>query len=196
MRPNCSSTWPSGGRQHANRRGVAPGSALVAAVVILAIGCGTSDGPLNPPPSPPPPPPPSPRLLRTFAPGVVGFYYNPPTLVAIYIGTSRGIRYPNATANAFYKLNASTLAKVWEYALGDKEVRGGAVLDGVGNVDFPVEEGRVVGTSNPSTFWRYSLDPSGALRWTRQIRRVLPNAGMTNPGEYRYTPKTVSKRRR
>jgi outer membrane protein assembly factor BamB len=124
----------------------------------------------------------SPRLLHEFSPGSIGFYYNPPTLVgnAIYVGASRGIEYQPGTSNAFYKLS-STLAKVWEYPLGSKEVRGGAALDAAGNIYFAVEEGRFLGTSNPSVFWLYSLDPNGALRWTKQIRRTLPNVGMNNP---------------
>lgn len=124
----------------------------------------------------------SPRLLQTFLPGSIGFYYDPPTLVgdAVYIGTSRGVEYTPGASNAFYKLS-ETLAKVWEFPLGNREVRGGATLDGAGNIYFAVEEGRLRGTSNPSVLWLYSLDPNGLLRWTRMIRRVLPMYGMDNP---------------
>ena len=83
---------------------------------------------------------------------------------AIYIGTSRGVEYQPGTANAFYKLSL-TLTKLWEYPLGNLEVRGGATLDAAGNIYFTVEEGRLENTSNPSTLWLYSLGGSGG--WTR-----------------------------
>lgn len=135
---------------------------------------GSTTGPTNQPTL-------SPRLLHSFLPGSIGFYYAPPTLVgnAIYIGTSRGVEYQPGADNAFYKLSL-TLTKVWEFPLGAKEVRGGATIDAAGNVYFAVEEGRLRQTSNPSVFWLYSLDPNGALRWTRMIRRVLPMYGMNN----------------
>lgn len=155
----------------------------VALAAVAAGGCGGGSENAGPTQVPGPQEPTlSARLLQEFKPGSVGFYYNPPTLVgnAIYIGTSRGIEYTPATTNAFYKLS-STLGKVWEYSLGQKEVRGGATLDATGNVYFTVEEGRFRNTSNPSTFYLYSLDPSGGLRWTREIRRTLPNLGMNNP---------------
>ena len=153
-------------------------SLLVAASIVSCGGKGGSDSPTETPPQQTL----SPRLLHEFSPGAIGFYYNPPTLVgnAIYVGTSRGIEYQPGTSNAFYKLS-STLAKVWEYPLGAKEVRGGAALDAAGNIYFAVEEGRFLNTSNPSVFWLYSLDPNGTLRWTKQIRRTLPNLGMNNP---------------
>jgi hypothetical protein len=125
---------------------------------------------------------PSSRLAYEFRPGAVGFYYNPPTVVgnAVYIGTSRGVEYSIAPDNTFYKLSLS-LVKQWSFFLGSKEVRGGAALDAAGNIYFTVEEGRFRGTSNPSTLYLYSLDPSGALRWTKEIRRTLPMYGMENP---------------
>jgi outer membrane protein assembly factor BamB len=156
---------------------------LAALVVVAAVGsCGGQDAGDSPTDPLPNDSTLSPRLLYSFSPGTIGFYYGPPTLVgdAIYIGTSRGINYPPGTTNAFYKIS-TRLTKVWEYPLGRLEVRGGAALDGAGNIYFAAEEGRVVGTSNPSVFWLYSLSPSGGLRWTRQIRRVLPVYGMNNP---------------
>jgi outer membrane protein assembly factor BamB len=153
-----------------------------------AAACGGDGGtgPSNTTPSPGTPSPGTPgtstRLLYEFLPGNVGFYYGAPAVVgnAIYVGTARGVEYQRGTTNAFYKLSLS-LAKQWEFSLGDKEVRGGAALDAAGNVYFAVEEGRFAGSSNPSFFWLYALDPNGALRWTKQIRRVLPNVGMNNP---------------
>ncbi|MBC8321066.1 MAG: hypothetical protein H8E34_10115 [Bacteroidetes bacterium] len=64
-----------------------------------------------------------------FAEGSVGFYYNPPTLVGnyIYIGTSRGSNWDLASDNNFFKPNLN-LTKVWEYSLGNKDVRGGQHL--------------------------------------------------------------------
>ena len=152
---------------------------LVAVAVGVIEGCG-GEKPTGP--APPPPPPPT-RLVAEFKPGNLGFYYGPPTLVggAVYAGTSRGIRFRWADTNAFYKLTAAALAKVWEFPLGAKEVRGGAALDPAGNVYFFVEEGRGIDNSNPSTFWLYSLDPSGTLRWTKEVRRTGPTTGMNNP---------------
>jgi outer membrane protein assembly factor BamB len=121
------------------------------------------------------------RLAYSFKPGAIGFYYNPPTIVgnALYIGTSRGVEYSIGTTNTFYKFSL-TLAEQWEYPLGSKEVRGAAALDAAGNIYFTVEEGRFRGTSNPSTLYLYSLDPSGQLRWTKEIRKTLPMYGMEN----------------
>ena len=156
--------------------------ASAAMLAVVAVSCG-GNGDTSPsaPPSPNPPAL-SPRLLHTFAPASLGFYYGPPTLLdnAIYVGTSRGVNYQPGQNNAFYKLSLA-LNKLWEFPLGNKEVRGGAALDAAGNIYFAVEEGRFAGTSNPSTLSLYSLSPSGALRWTRVIRRALPNVGMNNP---------------
>lgn len=159
-------------------RGLTAAAMLVAAVA----SCGGDGDGAPSGPEEPNRPTLSPRLLHTFAPSSLGFYYGPPTLLgnAIYVGTSRGINYQPAQNNAFYKLSLS-LTRVWEFPLGSREVRGGAALDAAGNIYFVVEEGRFAGSSNPSTSSLYSLDPSGALRWTRVIRRVLPNVGMNNP---------------
>jgi len=157
--------------------------ALAAVLAVLGVtGCGRS-GDSGMEPAPEPPPAVSPRLLHAFRPGSIGFYYNPPTLVDgnLYIGTSRGIRYLKGSGNAFYKLNATTLAKVWEYPLDTLEVRGAAALDAGGNVYFFVDQGRTINNANPSTAWLYSLDPAGSLRWKQQVRRVLPETGMNSP---------------
>lgn len=152
--------------------------------LLLLLGCGgPGTQPPGPPPAPPPSPPPlSPRLLHTFQPGSVGFYYAPPTLVGdhLYVGTSRGLNYPVAPSNAFFKLTL-TLAKVWEYPLGSKEVRGSATLDGLGNVYFVVEEGRQPGNTTGSTLSLYSLDQNGAFRWAQPILHFVPMVGMENP---------------
>jgi len=153
------------------------------AVLVLIAACG-GKGTEPPPPVPPPPSPPplSPRLLYSFVPGSVGFYYGSPTLVGshLYLGTSRGVNYPVADSNAFYKLTLA-LTKVWEYPLGRREVRGSATLDDQGNVYFVVEEGRLPGNTTGSTFSLVSLDPSGALRWSLPILHFVPMVGMENP---------------
>ena len=156
---------------------------IIALMWALSVGCGGGGSSVTTPTVPQSTQPAfSTRLAYSFLPGSIGFYYNPPTIVgnALYIGTSRGVEYTPGTTNAFYKLSL-TLAKIWEYPLGLKEVRGGAALDAAGNIYFTVEEGRLKNTSNPSTLYLYSLDPNGTLRWIREIRRVLPMYGMNNP---------------
>ena len=93
-----------------------------------------------------------------FTQGSVGFYYNSPTLVNnfIYIGTSRGSNQKIATDNNIFKLNLN-LTKVWEYSLGNKDVRGGATLDNYGNIYFVVVEGRLNGDNSNSKLYLYSL---------------------------------------
>jgi outer membrane protein assembly factor BamB len=122
------------------------------------------------------------RLLYSFSQGSTGFYYNPPTLVGnyIYIGTSRGFLYDVATTNYFLKLNLN-LTKVWEYPLGNKEVRGGATLDSAGNIYFAMEDGRLSGNNSNSKLYLYSLDNNGVFRWSKQIASSVFNMGMSNP---------------
>ena len=122
------------------------------------------------------------RLLYSFSQGSAGFYYNPPTLVGnyIYIGTSRGFLYDVASDNYFFKLNLN-LTKVWEYPLGNKEVRGGATLDGSGNIYFVIEEGRLKGDNSNSKLYLYSLDNNGVFRWSKIITSSVSSMGMPNP---------------
>jgi outer membrane protein assembly factor BamB len=122
------------------------------------------------------------RQLYSFSQGSVGFYYNPPTLVGnhIYIGTSRGFLYDVADNNYFFKLNLN-LSKVWEFQLGNKEVRGGATLDKAGNIYLVVEEGRLKGDNSKSKLYLYSLDNNGAYRWSIIITSTVHFGGMSNP---------------
>lgn len=148
-------------------------------IPLLGIACGGDPASQAGPPDPGPL---SPRLLHTLKPGAVGFYYNPPTLVGdyIYIGTSRGVNYPVYSGNAFYKLTLG-LNKVWEFQLGNKEVRGGATLDGLGNIYFVVEEGRTPGNTSNASLVLYSLSNSGAFRWVQPLLTHDPMTGMENP---------------
>ncbi|MBI5187373.1 MAG: PQQ-like beta-propeller repeat protein [Nitrospinae bacterium] len=109
-------------------------------------------------------------LLSSFTHGFGYFYYASPTLVDnnIYIGTSVKMYGNPITDNYFFKLD-SALAKVWEYSLGSKEVRGSAALDSGGNVYFVVEEGRQLGDTSNSKLYLYSLDSKGNIRWTHLI---------------------------
>lgn len=122
------------------------------------------------------------RQLYSFSQGSAGFYYNPPTLVGdyIYIGTSRGFLYDVASDNYFFKLNLN-LTKAWEYPLGNKEVRGGATLDGSGNIYFVIEEGRLNGDNSNSILYLYSLDNNGVFRWSKIITSSVSGGGMSNP---------------
>jgi outer membrane protein assembly factor BamB len=157
-------------------------------IALAAWACGGSDGgpAPNSPTSPTSPTTPtvSPRQLNFFAQGTVGHYYNPPTVVgnAVYIGTSRGFLYAPAASNFFYKLNLN-LSKVWEYPLGNKEVRGAAAVDAAGNIYFVVEDGRLLGNNNNSKMSLYSLDNSGVLRWSKAVpqQSISTNVGMMNP---------------
>ncbi|MEO8452180.1 MAG: PQQ-binding-like beta-propeller repeat protein [Gemmatimonadota bacterium] len=165
--------------------GMLSGHPMMMAGLLLAFGaCGDhgTQSPGPPPPPPPSPPPLSGRLLHMFAPGTVGFYYGPPTLVGdhIYIGTSRGVNYPVYAGNAFYKLTLA-LVKVWEHPLGSKEVRGGATLDSQGNIYFVVEEGRTPGNTSNASLSLYSIDSNGAFRWSKPVLTHDPMVGMENP---------------
>lgn len=110
------------------------------------------------------------RQLESFSQGSSGYYYNPPTLVDdhIYIGTSHKLHRAPANDNYFFKLD-SNLNKVWDYALGNKEVRGSATLDSVGNIYFVVEKDRLYSDTSNSTVFLYSLDFNGTFRWAKEI---------------------------
>lgn len=141
---------------------------IILSCILIACGGGSSENSA------------SNRQLYSFSQGSVGFYYNPPTLVDnhVYIGTSRGAGYSVAPANFFFRLDSS-LNKVWEYPLGNKEVRGGAALDSFGNVYFVVEDAREENTI--SKFYLYSLDNNGIFRWSRLIVSYGGAGGMSNP---------------
>ena len=123
---------------------------------------------------------PSARQLNTFTQGTAGFYYNPPTIVNnfIYIGTSRGSMYTPANDNYFFKLDVG-LNKIWEYPLGNKEVRGAATLDPLGNIYFVV--GERASTGQHSVLKLYSLDNDGNFRWSKNTSPYSMIAGMSNP---------------
>lgn len=125
---------------------------------------------------------PSGTVLKSFSQGSGGYYYNPPTLVSkyLYIGTCRKLYSDPANDNYFFKLD-HTLNKVWEYSLGNKEVRGGATLDSAGNIYFVVEEGRLYGDTSNSILYLYSLDNYGNKNWSRQITSSVYHMGMSNP---------------
>ncbi len=132
---------------------------------------------------------PSERQLHSFSQGKVGFYNNSPTLVNdyVYIGTSRGTKHDMANDNAFYKLDKD-LNKVWEYPLGNIEVKGAATLDNMGNIYFVTGEGRNPDSTHPVTLKLYSLDNDGHFRWSKVILIYTPHpwynddlGGISNP---------------
>jgi outer membrane protein assembly factor BamB len=115
---------------------------LVAPIIAIWLltflsGCGTTDNDNDEEVTP------SERQLYVFSVPGVGFSVGPPTLVndLIYIGTSVNLTYLPSTSNYFYKLD-ETLNKVWEYPLGNKQLRGAASLDNLGNIYFVVDSGR------------------------------------------------------
>ena len=118
---------------------------------------------------------PSERQLHSFSQGKVGFCNNSPTLVNdfVYIGTSRGTKYDIANDNAFYKLDQD-LNKIWEYALGNIEVKGAATLDNMGNIYFVTGEGRNPDSTHPLTLKLFSLDNDGHFRWSKVILIYTP----------------------
>lgn len=122
------------------------------------------------------------RQLYFFSQGSAGFYYNSPTLVDnyIYIGTSRGFSSNLASDNYFFKLNLN-LTKVWEYPLGNIQVKGGATLDSAGNIYFVIQEGRLPEDTSKSKLYLYSLDKDGVFRWYKLINSVVLSVGMSNP---------------
>jgi len=111
---------------------------------------------------------PSSRQLYEFSVPGVGFSVGCPTLVNnfIYIGTSANLTYSATPVNYFYKLN-ETLNKVWEYQLGNKQVRGPASLDSYGNIYVIVDSARKAHEN--SSLKILSLDNTGNFRWSRHI---------------------------
>lgn len=124
-----------------------------------------------------------------------GFYYSPPTLINnyIYIGTARKWYLEPEDDNFFYRLDAS-LNKVWEFPLGIKELRGGAVMDRDRNIYFVVEEGRHGQDTSGSTLWLYSItNPSSGMAVLRAdnfspplpfpifLTDSVPDIGMISP---------------
>lgn len=112
---------------------------------------------------------PSPRQLYEFSVPGAGFSVGCPTLVSdyIYIGTSVNLTYLSSINNYFYKLD-KTLHKVWEYPLGNKQLRGPASLDSYGNIYFVIDSGRTALHGN-AHIKIYSLDNSGNFRWSKDI---------------------------
>ncbi len=118
------------------------------------------------------------------------YYYNSPTVVGnyVYIGTSRKTNEPPGTGNYFFKLDKD-LKKVWEYALGYDEVRGGAALDAQGRIYFVVEKDRTFGDSWSGDDFLYCLSNDGQFQWEFPISSpgaVRPRygyvaIGMINP---------------
>jgi outer membrane protein assembly factor BamB len=98
------------------------------------------------------------------------YYYNSPTVVGghVYIGTSRRLNDSPGPDNFFFRLDAG-LKKVWEYPLGEGEVRGGATLDAEGRIYFVVEKGRKLGDASDATDELYCLSNDGNLLWTFPI---------------------------
>ncbi len=143
---------------------------LVALMTTGSIGCAPGDS----------------RILAIFRQGSTGYaysskigdayyYFNPPTLVGgyVYIGTSRKHSDRPGPQNWFFKLDAN-LVKVWEFPLGESEVRGPAALDTAGNVYFVAQSGRaweVGGWTDYSVArsFLYSLTNDGAYRWRLEI---------------------------
>ncbi len=138
-----------------------------------------------------------PRIIATFAQnsgtsnystrtGGAYYYYNSPAVVGghVYIGTSRRLNDSPGSDNFFFKLD-SNLKKVWEYALGDGEVRGGATLDADGRIYFVVEKGRILGDASRATESLYCLSNDGKLQWQFPITATrfdwANNVGMFNP---------------
>jgi hypothetical protein len=109
------------------------------------------------------------RQLYVFSPTTGGFSCSPPTLVDnyIYIGTSTNLTYMPPTKNYFYKLDEK-LNKIWEYSLGNKQLRGAASLDSYGNIYFVVDSGRTVAFGS-APIQLYSLDNNGNYRWSKHI---------------------------
>jgi outer membrane protein assembly factor BamB len=123
-------------------------------------------------------------ILHIFRQGSSTYYYNSPTLVDgyIYIGTSRKLNNSPASDNYFFKLD-SALNRIWDYLLGEDEVRGGATLDSQGNIYFVVEAGRSSGYVGGVRDFLYSLGPNGNFRWQREITAAGMShiVGMYNP---------------
>ncbi|MFH1297562.1 MAG: PQQ-binding-like beta-propeller repeat protein [Bacteroidota bacterium] len=121
---------------------------------------------------------PSERQLYVFSVPGVGFSVGCPTLVNnfIYIGTSVNLTYLPSTSNYFYKLD-ETLNKIWEYPLGNKQLRGAASLDNLGNIYFVVDSGRTEAFGN-APIKLYSLDNNGNYLWSKDIGNFDITHGM------------------
>ncbi len=109
------------------------------------------------------------RQLYEFSVPGVGFSCSPPTLVGsyIYIGTSVNLQYIPTKENYFYKLDEN-LNKIWEYPLGDQQLRGPASLDNLGNIYFIVDSNRTERYDDAPGIL-YSLDNNGSFRWSNII---------------------------
>jgi hypothetical protein len=135
---------------------------------LLFAGCENNDDEVSP----------SDKQLYVFYPTVGGFSCSPPTLVNnnIYIGTSTNLTYVPPSENYFYKLDEK-LNKIWEYSLGNKQLRGAASLDSYGNIYFVADSGRTT-TNGNAPVQLYSIDNNGHFRWSRSIGEFDLEAGM------------------
>ena len=91
---------------------------------------------------------------------VTAFYRNPPTMVGdyIYIGMSNPASRAPASSCYFFKFDKN-LNKIWGYALGSDEVKGGAVLDSEGNIYFTTDRSR------SGTKYLIKLNSEGTKEW-------------------------------
>ncbi len=149
-----------------------PLSSFIIVLFVLLISCSKENNDLG-------------NNDKTFSQDLCGYYYNPPTIVnnALFIGTSHKLFEAPRNANFMFKLDAD-LNKVWEYALGTKEVRGSAALDSQGNIYFVVQENRAANDMSNSELYLYSITGDGlSLRWKQKVMGVgdVPDIGMLTP---------------